>query len=275
MKLGLGILSWRAHETLVATLRNYADRDLFGLFDEARIFFQEISDHDREIAAQYGLKAEGSGGNLGIEGGVRALVEGTRADLLLLLENDCPLVTDHATAKGTLSRAVADMQAHNLEVFRLRSRRHPGENFSRTDKYQRFFPVHSPLDTDVRIHKSHPLRACMMRTLRPRKADTFRAEAFHTECDPVARQPQALRISENGNVLTDSRFMNWSNQSVLVRPGFMTDVLFLGVTAHPSKRTIGGFQDLERAANRQWWRDLRVPIGMSDPGMFTHKRLDR
>jgi len=170
---------------------------------------------------------------------------------------------------------VADMQAHDLSVFRLRSRRHPGENFTRTDKYQQYFPVRDPLDTDVEIHAVSPFKANLRRMMRSGKANTFRAEAFHTERDPVARQPGALRHSENGNVLTDSRFMNWSNQSILVRPDFMTKVLFPGVTANPSKRTIGGAQDLERAANKQWWRDLRVPIGMSEPGLFTHKRLDR
>ena len=274
-KLGVGILSWRAPQTLAATLENYAQNGLFELVDEARVFFQEISRDDREVAQRFGLEVDGSKANLGIEGGVRELVDGSRADLLLLLENDCPMVVDRATARDALARAVADMQDHDVPVFRMRSRRHPGENFTRTDKYQQFFPVRDALDTDVEIHAGSAVRAALRRWTRPSKARRFRADAFHVESDPVARQPAALRRSANGNVLTDSRFINWSNQSVLVRPEWMQDVLFPGVTEHPSKRLIGGAQDIERAANRPWWRDLRVPIGMSEPGIFTHARLDR
>lgn len=275
MKLGLGILSWRAPKTLAASLATYEAGGLFDLFDELRVFFQEITPEDRDTGTGYGLHVDGSEANLGIEGGVRALVEGTSADLLLLLENDCPLVVDAATAKDTLERAVADMEAHSLPVMRMRSRRRPGENFTRPLKYQRFFPVRDALDTEVEILDVSPLAAAMRRVLRPSKADGFRAEAIHTERDPAARQPKAVRRSANGNWLSDSRYMNWSNQSVLVRPEFMRDVLLPGVAAHPSKRTIGGAQDIERAANRQWWRDLAVPIGFSDPGLFTHARLDR
>lgn len=275
MRLGVGILSWKAPQTLAATLENYAEQRLFDLFDEARVFFQEITREDRVIAERFGLEVDGSKANLGIEGGVRELVEGTRADLLLLLENDCPLVVNHATAADALSRAVSDMQAHDVPVFRMRSRRQPGENFTRTDKYQRFFPVTDPLDTEVAIHAVSAASAAFHRWSRPWKANSFRADAFHVEQDPVARQPHALRHSENGNVLTDSRYINWSNQSILVRPDWMRTVLFPGVAAHPSKRTIAGAQDIERAANRQWWRALRVPIGMSEPGLFTHRRLDR
>jgi len=273
--LALGLLSWRAPETLAATLETYAAGGLFDLFDEACVYFQEISDSDRAVAAHYGLTTGGTDANTGIEGGVRALVGDTRADLILLLENDCPLVVDAAVAADALTRAVADMDHHDTPVFRMRSRRHPGDNFTRTDKYQSLFGAHDPLDTDVTIHPPAPLRALVGRTLRPLRARRFRGDAVYVERDPVAAQPGAVRPSANGNYLTDSRFINWSNQSVLVRPDFMRDVLFPGVEAHPSKRTIAGVQDLERAANRRWWRDLHVPVGISDPGLFTHARLDR
>lgn len=274
MKIGLGILSWRAPRTLAASLATYEAGGLFDLFDEQRVFFQEITAEDRETGLRHGLDVDGSKSNLGIEGGVRELVEGTDADLLLLLENDCPLLADAATARDTLARAVADIETHDLPVFRLRSRRQPGENFTRPLKYQRFFPVHDPLNTKVDILTASPFSAALRRTLRPAKANRFRAEAIHVERDPAARQPRAVRASGNGNWLSDSRYMTWSNQSVMVRPEWMLNVLFPGVAAHPSKRTIGGAQDIERAANRRWWRDLRVPIGFSDPGLFTHARLD-
>lgn len=273
--LALGILSWRAPETLAATLQTYAAGGLFDLFTEKRVYFQEISDEDRAVAAHYGLTAEGTDANTGIEGGVRALVGGTRAELILLLENDCPLVVDPETAKEALHRAAADMARHDIPVFRMRSRRHPGENFTRTDKYQSLFAVRGPLDSDIHIHTPSPLGILARRSLRPLKARRFRGDAAYVERDPVSAQPKAIRVSDHGNFLTDSRFINWSNQSVLVRPDFMRDILFPGVEANPSNRVIAGVQDLERAANRRWWRAARVPIGISEPGLFTHSRLDR
>lgn len=273
--LALGLLSWRAPETLAATLDTYAARGLFDLFDEKRVYFQQITDTDRAVAARHGLTAEGDGRNTGIEGGVRALVGGTRADLILLLENDCPLVVDAATARDALERAVRDMADHAIPVFRMRSRRHPGEGFTRADKYQGLFGVRDPLDSDIVFHPPSPVAALARRTLRPLKARRFRGDAVYVERDPVAAQGRAVAHTENGNYMTDSRFINWSNQSVLVRPAFMRDTLFPGIDAHPSARTIAGAQDLERAANRRWWRALRVPVGISDTGLFTHSRLDR
>jgi hypothetical protein len=273
--LALGILSWRAPATLAATLETYAAGGLFSRFEEKRAYFQEISDEDRAIAARFGLNAEGTAANTGIEGGVRALLEGTSADLILLLENDCPLVVAGEVAADALARAVMDMATHDVPVFRMRSRRQPGDDFTRTDKYQGLFGVRDALDSDIAFHAPSPLRAFARRTLRPRKAERFRGDAVYVERDPVTAQPGAVRTSDNGNYLTDSRFLNWSNQSVLVRPVFMLETLLPGVAAHPSKRTIAGAQDIERAANRRWWRDLRVPIGISDPGLFTHSRLDR
>ena len=273
--LALGILSWRAPATLAATLESFAAGGLLDLFDERRVHFQEIGAEDRAVAARYGLSAGGTERNTGIEGGVRALVEGTRGDLILLLENDCPLVEDGAVARDALSRAVADMARHDVPVFRMRSRRRPGEQFTRTDKYQRFFPVRDPRETEVAIHPPSPVLRALRRMARPLKARSFRGDAAYLERDPAAAQPGAIRRSDHGNHITDSRFINWSNQSVLARPGFVREVLLPGVAAHPSRRTIAGAQDIERAANRRWWRDLRVPVGISDPGLFTHRRLDR
>ncbi len=273
--LALGILSWRAPATLAATLETYAAGNLFSLFDEKRVYFQEISDEDRAIAARYGLVAEGSDANTGIEGGVRALVSGTKADLILLLENDCPLVVDAATARDVMRRAVADMAAYDVPIFRMRSRRQPGDDFTRTDKYQSLYSVRNPLDSDIVFHSPSRIGALTRRMLRPVKARRFRGDAVYVERDPVSAQPGAVTASKNGNFLTDSRYLNWSNQSILVRPSFMVETMFPGITAHPSKRTIAGVQDLERAANRQWWRDLHAPIGISDMGLFTHSRLDR
>ncbi len=265
MRLGLGILSSRDPKTLAATLKNYANNRLFDLFDEKRVFFQEINRETREIADYFGLEVDGSKADLGSMGGVRDLVEGTSADVMLLLEDDCLIVDGLTTLEDTLRRAIADIEAHDIKIFRLHARRNPGEVF---DQYQQFFPVHEPFDSDTAIDQASAFKTKLNRLLRAGEANTFRASAFHIERDPVARQPGALRHSENGNVLTDSRFINWSNQSILLRPDFMRERMLPAITANAGDAPKSEMQDIEQAVNKQWWRDLRVPIGMSDPGIF-------
>ncbi len=268
MRLGLGILSWRDPKTLAMTLKNYANNRLFDLFDEKRVFFQEISRETREIADYFGLEVDGSKADLGSTGGVRDLVEGTSADVMLLLEDDCLIVDGLTTLEDTMRRAIADIEAHDLNIFRLHARRNPSDTF---DQYQQFFPVHEPLDSDRTIDQASALKTKLNRLLRAGEANTFRASAFHIERDPVARQPGALRHSKNGNVLTDSRFINWSNQSILLRPDFMRGRMLPSITANAGDAPKSDMQDIEQAVNKQWWRDLRVSIGMSDPGIFINK----
>ena len=71
-KIGLGILSWRAHETIRKTLANYIEIRLFDLFDQSLIYFNDICDEDRTIADEAGIPYEG-GPNSGIFGGMKAL----------------------------------------------------------------------------------------------------------------------------------------------------------------------------------------------------------
>lgn len=55
--LSIGVLSWKAHETLRKTLASY--RYLLLLVDEAVVFFNSVTDEDRAIAEEFGFRAEG------------------------------------------------------------------------------------------------------------------------------------------------------------------------------------------------------------------------
>ena len=73
--VGLGILSWRAHRTLRRTLRTLADADMFSLFGESLIYFQEMCGEDRAIAREFNLRTVGGDANIGIRGGMKTLAE--------------------------------------------------------------------------------------------------------------------------------------------------------------------------------------------------------
>ena len=91
--LSIGLLSWRAHKTLRKTLDSYRASDLMGCADEFKVFFNEISEEDRALAAEYGVEAAGSPENLGIWGGMDGAAAALKGDYILLLQNDCPVVS--------------------------------------------------------------------------------------------------------------------------------------------------------------------------------------
>ncbi|MEJ2660668.1 MAG: hypothetical protein P8Z73_08095, partial [Desulfobacteraceae bacterium] len=89
--LGLSILSWRAWNTLEASLKSHKEAGLFQHFDKSLIFFQDLCDKDMQIAGKYGLEYIG-GPNCGIGEGMRRAADHLGTDYVLFLENDCPTI---------------------------------------------------------------------------------------------------------------------------------------------------------------------------------------
>lgn len=118
----IAILSWAAHRTLLNTLRSYQALGIDQTDNEKIIWFQEISQSDRDIAKKYGYEAVGSNQNIGIANAYRELVNMASGDLFLFLENDWVALegsNDLYAASELLRNAVVD-------VARLRHRRIPG-----------------------------------------------------------------------------------------------------------------------------------------------------
>jgi hypothetical protein len=270
----LGLTSWRAPATLAHTLASYADAGILPLFGGARIHVNEITDADREIASRFGLAITGTPENLGIFGAVEGLAAATRTRYLLSVENDCPLVTDRAGLIAMLGSALADMTALDIPIFQMRSRRIPGEAFDRAQRYQaRFRPVW-PIGTDPCQRLEQP--SLFVRAYEDLRKPRLRGCAIYAEEDPTVRHPGVITKSLNGNWLTTSRHLHWSNNCVLVRTDFLRTVILDRVRRHPAKATVNGFQDIEAALKTGgWWRRQGIAMGQSEPGAFTHKRLDR
>ncbi|WP_322521290.1 hypothetical protein SR882_11140 [Guyparkeria halophila] len=267
--VGLGVLSWKAPRTLSQTLATYADGDLFSLFDDCRILFQEISDQDREVAEAFGLPASGTASNIGIFGGVRALVEEVECDYVLLLENDCPLIEPHDEAARQLSTALHDAEELGIPVFRFRSLASPGQDFATLGKFCRYFGDRVPSGSADGAWGSR-----IRRWVRPRKARRLQGIAAYAMPYPERAFPGVFRRTKRGNLVTASPYLNWTNQSILVRRDWMLNVILPYVEAHPSSRLVNGFSDIEKELNRPWWRKQRFPVGLP-PGLFTHERVDR
>ncbi|HER34265.1 MAG: hypothetical protein JXJ30_00415 [Halothiobacillaceae bacterium] len=269
VRVGVGLLSWRAPATLEATLESHVSKDLFSLFDEHLIFFQERSASDIEVAERFGLRHDGNCENTGIVGGVRALVERLDCEYLLLLENDGPAVESREEIRRQLDAALSDMVSERIPVFRFRSRRDPGEGLASVEKFYRYYADRVPAP-----HGHSPLMSRLRRLLRPAKARRMLGASAYANCRPDEVFPGVFERTACGNLVVDSRYINWTNQSVLVDRRWIQEVILPYVDAHSSNRLVNGFSDIEKELNGDWWREQEFPVGLV-PGVFTHRRLDR
>lgn len=116
----LAVLSWGAHRTLINTLESYKT---FGVKEsENIIWFQEITNTDKQIADKYGFKYYGSKDNVGIAQAYKELVEKATEDTFLFLENDWVALE----SGDRLNYGRELLYSGRADVVRFRHRRYPG-----------------------------------------------------------------------------------------------------------------------------------------------------
>ena len=156
-------------------------------------------------------------------------------------------------------------------MVRLRSLFNPGVPCTDPKKYSSVFRP-KDIDPRFRLHDQLVTANPLVRWLRPFKARRIAARGVYVERAPESLFPKVFAREPEG-LVTTSAYLNWTNNPVLIRRA-----LFLRIAdyadAHPSHRTVGGFQDFEKPLNCRWWREQRFRIGLPD-GIFTHNRLDR
>lgn len=270
--LTVGVLSYRAQRTLERSVASHRESGLLELAARYFVYFNALDDTDRALAERLGVEALGGPQNRGIAGGFRGIAEAARTGYVLVLENDIEAVGTPAETAACLRSALADMAAHDVPVFCLRSRRRPGQGATGAEKYRRAFGVETPLDPGIAPSRPSWWDRLVMRR-RHLTLERFLGKAVYVETAPEERFPHAWRRLPSGNLVTTSRYRHWSNQAVLVRRDFLLDVVLARVASHPDPRTINDHQDIERALNRPWWRARAFAMGHAAEGVFTHRRL--
>ena len=279
LTIGFGIISWRSPKTLRATLEAHIEANLTAAFDESLIYFQDPSEADTALAKEFGIPFEG-GANAGIAEGMRRVAQNLSTDLVLLLENDCPVVESFHQIGRQIEELRERFGRGELDLARLRHRFRVGAGLSLT-KYFRYYPVHE-LHPEFDQHRQLSAVAprwisIARRWMRPKKAQALKGRSIYVEKRPDHVFPGAIRhlSGEVGDALylTDSRYLNWTNQSVLLPKAFFLETLMPYVDAHPCNRTSNGFQSPEKVLNTRWWREQRYRIGVGR-GLFTHQRVD-
>jgi len=275
----IGLLSWKAHQTLRKTLDSYRLAKLADCADEFKIFFNELSDEDRELAAEYGLEVAGSERNLGIWGGMDACAQALAGDVILLLQNDCPVVATPEETARLLKAGVELIRSGKADMIRLRHRFNQGEGIS----YRRFFDYHFVRDLDERAlaygevgvppnATADTLMRRLRRMFRPFSARKRLVSAIHLERHPEEVLPQFV-AREGEFLIVDSALAQFSEQPLLISKRFYL-ALSDWCRAHPRSRKVNGAPVMEHALRSDYWLRGRFKVGFCDTGIFTHNRYD-
>lgn len=252
---GLGVLAWQRLPRLEANLEGYAAAGLPGLFAERVIFFQEVSDEARALAERHGYRAAGSPANLGILGGFQALARELRTELVLLLEDDLPLVEGPGVVRAQVEGATDHLLSGRAQVVRLRSRRAPGEKFDLPAKYARY-------------HGDGALPA-LRRALRPAKAKRLVGGAAYVRDKADRAHRGLIDRADDGTYLVSAACLPWTNQSVMLRRDVFLDRICAHAEANPSRRRVNGQPDIEKEWNSKRWRRSGWTVAVPE-GLFTH-----
>lgn len=277
--LGLGILSWRAHETLRQTLESFS-AGFLARFQDKVIYFSDIDDADRQIAAEFGFRAEG-GPNEGIGFGMMRVVEAVNADYVVLLQNDCPVIVPTESAVEELDGAISLLEKGQASLVRLRHRWQGGELFGYARKYLKIYGVkslgegfqpelHGVNEDDYKDSFRKKLQRAVgfVKAMRMKGSSVFVEENPHLVHGDV--------IGKLGNFfIIDSSVLYFSDQPFMVGKSFFMDVLW----KHAIESSAGinhrnGKMVLEDALHSRWWRARHFKIAQGT-GIFTHKRYDR
>jgi hypothetical protein len=274
--IGIGILSWKAHDTLCKSLDSYPS-EFLSFFHENLIYFSDISDVDKSIADDYGWDCAG-GMNEGIAGGMKRLAENMNTDYILLLQNDNPLCEPVEFACNHIAQAVNMMEEGKADLARMRHRWKVGEGFADVSKYLKYYDPQ-----DVSSHyiaeehglpntKQAPFKKMTRRLMKPHNAKRFQGRSIFIEDNPENIYPNVIQ-RDGEFLMCDSSVLDFTDQCLLISRDQWLNIFMPYVDANPSSRTPNGFQAPEICINGAWWRNSHFKI-LQGQGVFTHARYD-
>lgn len=251
---GIGMLCYGRYETFRAALQTYRDAGLFDLADEVVVAFNGLDEDGRNLAAEFDLPVIGTEANTGILGGFKMLAEGLKSDIVLLLENDLPLIESVREMKRQISIARAALADEEVDVFRFRHRIKPGYRDQAAWKFRRYYEP--------------SILAQLRRVVRPGKAMKMIGNSIYVYTEPDQIFDEIERMPD-GWFKISAKHITWTNQSIMIRRQFFLDEILAYAETHPSNRTVNGFPDIEKELNSSHWRNSGWYVG-ADLGLFTH-----
>ena len=237
LDLSIGILTWKAWQTLAHSLESWRQAGLFALARENLLFAQEASEQDAALAREYQLELIPSATNLSMGPAFAALAHRARGRYLLLLENDWWIQPDVCErVEQELRQALFMLISRRADVVRLRRRDQPGE------------PLYS------RQYAGNEL------------AGAFHLlDSVHWRAHPDLDFPGKIRRDpDTGFYLASSLHANFTNNPCIWSTRYYREKI-------TPFAQVG--QDLEITLS-DWWEVQPVTVAQGE-GLFTHWRLDR
>ena len=126
--ISIGYLSWKRYKIFDQTLKSHKDKGLFNIILPINriIFFQEISERDKEIALKYNCKYIGNDKNIGISKGFAELVNECKTEYIIFCENDWFMLEDNLTCENVLTDCIKILENNKADIIKLRSIDNPG-----------------------------------------------------------------------------------------------------------------------------------------------------
>ena len=270
--IAIGVLSFKAYKTIDNSLEK--NIEFFKNFADVKLFFQSFSENDKTIAEKYNINYLKIDKNIGIQKGIRWLVENLYSDYVIYLENDFILSCDPRDAMQILKKSLYLIKEQKIDMMRLRSRFNPGKPFIDIEKYTKLFKpvsIHPDFNYYSEIKKTSVF-AKLEHIFRPLKTKKISARSLYIEKEPEKICKQITKYDDT-TYIVNSEVLNWTNNPTLISKKLFLELLDYA-DAHPSSRLVNGYQDLEKPLNCRWWRNQHFKIGVCD-GIFTHNRLDR
>jgi hypothetical protein len=258
--IGLGVLSWRGAKSLDATLKSYHDTNLFSLFDEVVVFLPDPDDDVQKVAKKYSVTFRTAQTNLGILENIAATAACLSTEFFLFVENDCPIIETREEAQKQIDRSLKLLEREDVIMSRLRSIRHPGEDFDGLRKYRT-------------LYKSGPL-AQFRRIFRPGKVKRLSGYARYDGPDAMTRHEKYIEDLGDDYYLMDCAIMPWTNQSILMRRKRFLETIIPHARQVKTSRGANKLPNLEIEMNKgDFWRKSGWKI-LCGPGLFTHRRAE-
>lgn len=240
LPISIGILSWKSNITLKNTINSYIDNGLFDIVSDVKIFFQECSSEDEQIAQSYNLSYICSLTNVGIGKAFIALANELLYDNILLLEHDWALIENKQTTFDRLRTGVKLLHT-NIDVVKYRHRKYPGPPLFSQRVYQNNELNH--YDQEIDAVSPHLL------------------DCVHWINEPEKIFPNHIH-KNNEYFITTSKWANWTNNPCMYKKAFYLKHI---------PQFAGEKIDLEGNIGK-WWNRQNFGVAHGE-GLFTHRDL--
>lgn len=236
LNLSVGILSWKAPDTLFHTLNSYRSSGLLEMVNDVKILFQEGDTIDIEIAELYKVDAIISESNVGIGTGLTMLAQSALTPYILLLENDWVCIEKEEVVYDELSKGLELLESKKADMVKYRHRYNPGD----------------PLYT--RQYMGNEM-------LSPKHL----FDCIHWREDPDIDFPDKIKKDlETNYYIANSKYANHTNNPTMFKRSFyLKNVSPFSGEGNELEGKIDG-----------WWQEQDFTVAHGN-GLFTHLRLDR